>query len=219
MTISYTRSIFSHIDWINRVNRVQAGGDNGFNGRFHGIEAEFDTISGVVGQVSNQFGTLATQITDLQQQISALGIAVARAVSVAPVLTAVGPSGWDTTTPGVARKPPGATSAFGAVTLTLPAGAQITAFRALGNNTGSGTLRLDLTTQGLNGQGQAPVVRISVTGQAADNPFDITKNPVSGTGNDVINAESSYFILARLDSAGANNNVFLTGFQVLYRAR
>ena len=219
MTISYTRSIFSHIDWIDRVNRVQAGGDNGFNGRFHGIEAEFDTISGVVGQVSNQFGTAATQITDLQQQISALGIAVARAVSVAPVLTAVGPSGWDTTTPGVARKPAGAASAFGAIALTLPAGAQITAFRALGNNTGTGSLRLDLTAQGLNGQGQAPIVRISVTGQAGDNAFDITKNPVSGTGNDIINAESSYFILARLDSAGTNDSVFLTGFQVLYRAR
>jgi hypothetical protein len=173
----------------------------------------------VVGEVSDQFGTVAGQITDLQQQISALGIAVARAVSVAPVLTAVGPNGWDTTTPGVARKPAGAASAFGAIALTLPAGAQITAFRALGNNTGTGSLRLDLTAQGLNGQGQAPIVRISVTGQAADNQFDITKNPVSGTGNDIINAESSYFILARLDSAGANDNVFLTGFQVLYRAR
>jgi len=219
MTISYTRT-FSHTDWVDNVDRVQAGGDNGFNGRFHSLEAEFDTISGVVSQVSTQFGDEATQITELQQQVSALGIAVARAVSVTPVLTAAGPTGWDTSSPGIARKPPSpATSAYGAVAVTLPAGAQITAFRALGNDTGAGTIRLDLMRQALTGQGQAPVVHITVTGQPTDSPFDVTKNPVSGSGNDVIDAESSYFILARLDNAGPNDNVYLTGFQVLYQAR
>jgi hypothetical protein len=217
MAISYTR-VFAPVDYIDNVDRVQAGGDNGLNGRFHGIEAEFDSISGVVSQVNDQFTAQAGEIAGLQQQVSALGVAVARAVSITPILTVAGPSGWDTTSPGIARKPAGATSAYGAAAVALPAGAQITAFRALGNDTGSGTLRLDLMSQALNGQGQASVVHITVTGLPADSPFDVTKNPVSGSGIDVIDAESSYFILARLDSAGANDNVFLTGFQVLYQA-
>jgi hypothetical protein len=216
MTISYTRT-FDYQDKIDNVDIVSAGGDTGLNAQFHSIEAELDTISGVVGQVNQALTGQSTQLTSLQQQVSALGIAIARAVSITPVLTTVGPNGWDTSTPGFARKPAGAVTAYGAVAVTLPAGAQVTAFRALGNNTGAGSLRLDLMAQNLNGQGQAAIIDITVTSQPA--PFDITRNPVGSSGIDVIDPGSSYFILARLDNAGANDNVFLTGFQILYKAR
>lgn len=216
MTISYTRT-FNYVDKIDNVDIVSAGGDTGLNAQFHGVEAELDTISGVVSQVNGALTAQSTQLTSLQQQISALGVAISRAVSVTPVLTAAGPTGWDTSTPGIARKLGTNASAYGAVAVTLPAGAQITAFRALGNNTGTGSLRLDLMGQNLNGQGQASVVNITVTSQP--NPFDITKNPVGGASTDIIDPGSSYFILARLDNAGANDNVYLTGFQILYQAR
>jgi hypothetical protein len=216
MNILYTRA-FNYVDKIDNVDIVSAGGDTGLNAQFHSVEAELDTISGVVSQVNDALNSQSTALTSLQQQVSALGVAISRAVSVTPVLTAAGPTGWDTSSPGTARKPAGAASAYGAVVVTLPAGAQITAFRALGNNTGSGSLRLDLMGQGLNGQGQASVVDITVTSQP--NPFDITKNPVGGSGTDVIDPGSSYFILARLDNAGVNDNVYLTGFQILYQAR
>jgi hypothetical protein len=216
MTISYTRT-FNYVDKIDNVDIVSAGGDTGLNAQFHSVEAELDTISGVVSQVNDALTGQSTQLTSLQQQVSALGVAISRAVSVTPVLTAAGPTGWDTTTPGIARKLAGAASAYGAVAVTLPAGAQITAFRALGNNTGTGSLRLDLMGQNLNGQGQVSVVNITVTSQP--NPFDITKNPVGGAGTDVIDPGSSYFILARLDNAAAGDNVYLTGFQILYQAR
>lgn len=217
MTISYTRT-FDYVDKVDNVDIVSAGGDTGLNAQFHSVEAELDTVSGVVSQINDALTTQSTALTGLQQQVSALGVAISRAVSVTPVLIAAGPAGWDNTaTPGIARKLAGATSAYGAAAVTLPAGAQITAFRALGNNTGAGSLRLDLMGQNLNGQGQASVVNITVTGQP--NPFDITKNPVGGGGTDVINPGSSYFILARLDNAGASDNVYLTGFQILYQAR
>jgi len=216
MTISYTRT-FNYVDKIDNVDIVSAGGDTGLNAQFHSVEAELDTISGVVSQVNDALTGQSTQLASLQQQVSALGVAISRAVSVTPVLTAAGPTGWDTSSPGIARKAAGATSAYGAVAVTLPAGAQITAFRALGNNTGSGTLRLDLMGQNLNGQGQASVVDITVTSQP--NPFDVTKNPVGASGSDVIDPGSSYFVLARLDNAGATDNVYLTGFQILYQAR
>lgn len=216
ISISYARR-FNYVDKVDNVDIVSAGGDTGLNAQFHAIEAELDIISGVVSQINDALNTQSTALTTLQQQVSALGVAISRAVSVTPVLIAAGPVGWDTSTPGIARKPAQAVTAAGAVAVTLPAGAQITAFRALGSNTGSGSLRLDLMGQSLTGQGQASVIDITVTSQP--NPFDITKNPVSGSANVVIDPESSYFILARLDNAAVSDNVNLTGFQVLYQAR
>jgi hypothetical protein len=53
--ISYTRQ-FSHKDWIDFVDSIQAGGRNGVKSRMHAIEQEFDTISGVVGQLNAGLG-------------------------------------------------------------------------------------------------------------------------------------------------------------------
>jgi hypothetical protein len=50
--ITYTRNIFKHEDWIDNEDFVQAGGEKGFNQKFHDIEAEFDEIAGVVGDVN-----------------------------------------------------------------------------------------------------------------------------------------------------------------------
>jgi hypothetical protein len=75
MALTYTRT-FSHTDWLDNVDRVQAGGDTGFNGRFHGIEAELDAISGVVTQANTQLTSQSGQILTLQQQVSAIGVVV-----------------------------------------------------------------------------------------------------------------------------------------------
>ena len=86
MTIAYTRA-FDYQDKIDNVDIVSAGGDTGLNAQFHSIEAELDTISGVVHQVNDALTGQSTQLTSLQQQVSALGIAISRAVSITPVLT------------------------------------------------------------------------------------------------------------------------------------
>ena len=49
--ISYIRS-FSHVDWIDNEDVVQAGGENGFNKKFRELEAELDRISAVFGERS-----------------------------------------------------------------------------------------------------------------------------------------------------------------------
>src|SRR2546430_2771114 len=49
--IVYNRN-FSHDDWIDNEDVVQAGGERGLNQKFHGLEAEFDAISGTVGQLN-----------------------------------------------------------------------------------------------------------------------------------------------------------------------
>ena len=48
---------FSHKDWIDFVDSVQASGTNGINIRFHGIEAEFATISSVIAQIAQVLAT------------------------------------------------------------------------------------------------------------------------------------------------------------------
>lgn len=52
MAITYT-PLFTHEDWIDNVDRVQAGGPNGFNIRFNGISEEFGKLSTVVESISS----------------------------------------------------------------------------------------------------------------------------------------------------------------------
>lgn len=49
--VAYNRT-FQHQDWIDGQDIVQAGGERGFNVEFHALEAELDTIGGVVAQLS-----------------------------------------------------------------------------------------------------------------------------------------------------------------------
>ncbi len=49
--ISYTRT-FTHTDWIDNEDVVQAAGEKGFNKKFHDLEGEFDKISDVVSDVN-----------------------------------------------------------------------------------------------------------------------------------------------------------------------
>jgi hypothetical protein len=57
--ISYTRT-FTHNDWIDNQDVVQAGGEAGFNQKFHGLEAELDKIS-------TTFGAANTAINNIQR--------------------------------------------------------------------------------------------------------------------------------------------------------
>ena len=50
--ISYTRT-FAHNDWIDNQDVVQAGGEAGFNQKFHGLEAELDKISTTFGAAND----------------------------------------------------------------------------------------------------------------------------------------------------------------------
>jgi hypothetical protein len=50
--ITYNRT-FEHVNWLNNVDIVDAEDpEKGFNRRFHDLEAEFDKISTVVGQIN-----------------------------------------------------------------------------------------------------------------------------------------------------------------------
>jgi len=53
--ITYQRT-YKHQDWVDNQDIVSAGGDRGFNSEFHALETEFDSISGVVSQISAGLG-------------------------------------------------------------------------------------------------------------------------------------------------------------------
>jgi hypothetical protein len=55
--INYGRT-FQHEDWIDNEDVVQAGGEKGFNKKFHDIEAEFDKIGTVVGNVNTEINRI-----------------------------------------------------------------------------------------------------------------------------------------------------------------
>jgi len=59
--ITYTRS-YSHSDWIDNQDVVQAGGEKGFNKEFHSLEAELD-------QISSTFGVANTAIQNIQRLV------------------------------------------------------------------------------------------------------------------------------------------------------
>jgi hypothetical protein len=51
--ITYTRT-FQHEDYIDNQSVVEAGGENGFNQKFHSIEGEFDKLSVVVSTIDTE---------------------------------------------------------------------------------------------------------------------------------------------------------------------
>ena len=80
----YTRQ-FQHTDWIDFVDPVQAGGNNGFNERFHALESEFDLISTAITSVDNA-------LTSFEQTPPAVGLTLA--LSIADGATIPVPSGF-----------------------------------------------------------------------------------------------------------------------------
>lgn len=58
-TINYQRA-FTHDDWIDNEDVVQAAGEKGFNQKFHAIEAELDAIGAA-------FGVADTEVKKIQR--------------------------------------------------------------------------------------------------------------------------------------------------------
>lgn len=53
MAIEYART-FTHADWIDNEDVVQAEGENGFNVRFHALEDELDAVSAAIGTIGEE---------------------------------------------------------------------------------------------------------------------------------------------------------------------
>jgi hypothetical protein len=198
-SISFTRA-FTHSDWVDNVDRVEAGGDNGFNGRFHSLESDLDTISSTFDQVESALNTLGTP-PGAQTSFTAL----------APAFVATAAAAWSFRD-GFAEKPGGATGANGQAALQLPHGQAVTQLRVVGLNTSvSGVLRVGLYRRTLADPGAnlELIARVQPTG----NPFNASANPTAGL-EVVDNQHFTYFVQATLANAQPADVVTVTGIQI-----
>jgi hypothetical protein len=200
MAVSYIPE-FRHTDWVDNVDRVRAAGDNGFNVRFHGLEAEFEQLSDVVKKISDALDALAQVPT-----------ATPVKATLTPTLTATGDP-WQHVF-GAATKPPGATAANGMMSVELPQGATIQSFRATGQK-GSGSLGINLRRQSLAAAAN-PELLVGLTPGAG--PFDQTAAAPAGDVAKVDNGQFRYYITAELDSATPASTVLVSSFQITHIA-
>jgi len=185
MSITYTPQ-FSHQDWVDNVDRVQAGGDSGFNVRFHGIEGEFSTLTTVVKEISDAIDTL-----------SAAPPAKTFTTALTPALTptsTLAANQWQHVD-GAAVMPPGQTTAQGMMGLQLPSGGTITTLRIVGTKA-TGTLQVLMYRQLFaTGSGAELVVGHQIT---ATGPFDAMNAATDPTKTKVDNTQYRYYVAVHL---------------------
>jgi hypothetical protein len=201
--VSFTPT-FRHTDYVDNRDRVQAGGPNGFNARFSAIQADLTTLSTVVGQVDAELDALGAP-TPTQRTLTLTP-------SFLPVVNA---GAWSHDASGFANRVGNLTTLSGLMPVPLPHGAVLGSLRALGQNSGTGSLRITLFRSRLLAA-VAPVERIvRVNGDA--NPFDQRESVPSSLAQ-VDTTAFRYFLLATLDGATASDVVSLFGFQVVFTA-
>jgi hypothetical protein len=198
---SYTPTNFGWQDWTDNVDRVQAGGNNGFNARFQALQAEFPLIADAIAQLNAALAALSQPPPST----------VTRTLT--PNLLTTAANGW-AYLPGVAVKPPTQTAAHGMMPVELPNGATVQTLKATGIVTGAGSLRIALVRQGIAGDASATdqLVQLTPTG----NPFSLVANAGAQFAS-VDTTQFRYYITALLDNAAAGDTVQIAAFQITYQ--
>jgi hypothetical protein len=226
--ITYTPT-FQHLDWVDNVDRVQAGGDHGFNIEFHNLEKEFASLyqtilhaDAVKQDIETTMGQVKTQITDIYSKLAALGTVVTAPVTLGlpPVLLPFRPlvpqwSGvlWRSqvgpTPAGTYVERPGTQDqAHGVLPLSLPKGVKLVQLQALGEMTG-GTAPL-MTVELIEELRAAPYTPTTLASVGFGAPVPIAGTP---TFKPDLNL---YYIIARL-TAATGATVKLRGFELVYQ--
>ena len=200
--ITYTRK-FQHTDWQDNVDRVQAGGPTGFNQHFHDIEGDFDALSQVVNQINAALAALGQKPPP-----------AAIKLTLTPNLVQTAVNGWSHLQ-GLAQKPPYQTSAAGMMSVSFPGPVQIVSLRAIGRNSGAGSLQISLFRMPIADGGNRE--RIAAINGTSD-PFDLTV-PGDATFAQVDPAQFKCFILAEVNNAQQADTVILTAFQITYQSQ
>jgi hypothetical protein len=166
--ISYTPA-FHHVDWIDNVDRIQAGGPNGFNIRLDTIQADLQRLSTVFSQVDTSLDALTTAAPpQTGQQMLAVGLAT-RERSDAP------DAGWDMSPDGSIH--PNFGDSIGLMDLALPDRARLVSMRVVGQfvaaNLQTFTVTLIRVPLTANDGPSNQLAQISSTSPGITNPFDL----------------------------------------------
>lgn len=211
-SISYTRQ-WTHQDWVDFVDTVQAGGNNGINVRMHGIEAEFDAISAVIKLIN----AALQPPTPTQQKLT-----------LAPTLSPTTGLPWQQDTGFVSVQTVGSPTptafeqaASGFMPVTLPNGATVQELRVTGTS-GGGVLAVTLNSQALSGGPINAIVSANASlGTVSPGvAFDI---PLTSQNANVVvdNVNNKYFIVATVTNSNAlltSGGTILNAFQITYTA-
>jgi len=204
---------FKHVDWVDSIDRVRAGGGNGFNVRFHAIENDLGTIGQVVDAINAQLGgtPVATETT----------------LTLTPTLVTTGSdnsNAWGHG-PGFAQKLAGVTSASGMMSVAVPNGVKIVSFRATGVNSNANTSfglvitlnRFAVANPLLATDQPDPLFTAIVKGGTYD--AQIPASPPNDPRFTVDTTNFRYFITAVLDPRGTNAAMTVTvnTFQIVYQ--
>ncbi|MFE5710211.1 hypothetical protein ACFQ7J_05180 [Streptomyces sp. NPDC056501] len=191
---------FKHTPWVDTRDRVSASGPNGFNIRFDTLQKDLESLSGVVKTI------------DTAIKLTGQHIAVERKLSVAPAFAPLaGDPNWELDTNGVAVRPATATSARGIVAVAPPDGAKLLKFRALGTNTGNGTLNILLVRSPIS---QSPNQQI-LSRVVGAGTYDLSENIQPGMERVDMNA-FRYSVKASLVSASTSDTVTIASVQISY---
>jgi hypothetical protein len=204
---------FKHTDWVDNLDRVQAGGTNGFNIRFQQLLADEQALVTLIDQINTALASLSTPPTP-----------TTRTLTLAPSLLAdidpsnLGPAGptqnlgWANFY-SVAVLPSQRTVADGSMPVAFPDGTTIQAMRVAGKNTGNGTLTVKLFASAFNDPTFQPIVTITGAGSA---PFGITVNASTTNNVNVVKPGFRYFLVASLFGATVGDAVQIYSFQIDY---
>ncbi|MEU5261563.1 hypothetical protein [Amycolatopsis sp. NPDC021455] len=125
--VNYT-PVFHHTDWVDRVDRVVAGGSNGFNGRFNTIAGDLRTLSTVVTQIGQA----------IDESVAPAPPPPTQELIFTPVVRQVSPAvGWFTSANGLAQVQSQAGTVVGVTNLTLTDRVRLISMRANGFVTGN----------------------------------------------------------------------------------
>jgi hypothetical protein len=210
MAVTYN-PLFHHPGWVDNVDRVRAGGDNGFNFYFSAVEAEFQKLAEVVAKFDTALGSLGQQV--------AAPVTIGLAPLMVPFRAATPAySGvlWSFEQPaGTAHgtfveKPTAQATAFGVVPLDLPNGVHVRDLKVLGEHTGGGQTVTELIQESRT----TPWTKTSLvtfTGlvDTTAAPLPIPGEPAFGGGQNL------YYLFVRSTGA-AGATVRVRGFQITY---
>jgi len=200
--ISFTPT-FSHIDWIDEVDDVEAEGEKGVNVRFRAIEHDLQQLSTVVEQIDATIDALEAANPDPVEQ----------RLVIPPRLSRV-PSGqlWDQTATAAATAVLQNVNA-GLINVLPPDGIRLLSLRVFGQVVGT-TVVTTLSRIALN---DAAVPEILTTVIGDTNPF----NRLAPIGADVARVDLSqfrYFIRAVTSGLVGSGPVAIGAFHIGYIA-
>lgn len=211
MADNYTPQ-FQHQDWRDNVDLVSAEDPvTGFNKRFRDVQAEFQALSGIIGQINRSLAPPVTTLTF--------------APSFSPSVRGntweeVRRNSWELVT-GIASKPNDRTDVEGWLAVQLPHGSRVETINVIGEKSGNVSnlnwaFRVELVRQALDGN-SITLVSFNLKNRPA-NLAQITplqeREPIPSANNLIDNQSYKYIVTARISEADLNSVVRIFAIQL-----